>query len=172
MNPIEGFWCEAVVWAPTDGGRWPLGGTGVSEPPGYIASTPRLAIRWLERQAHRIANALYPDADCPFPTNTLVDTNPCAPNPGAILRAWTRDWDAQGRHMAVLGNGRPISITAGDLDRVMNMKFVEVSYSLSATPITVDFARGWKKRGDISSALSDPIEDPQSNRLPRPIGMV
>ena len=144
MSKIGGYWCQAIVRAPAYDWEWPLGG--------FQAPSPRLAIRWLEKQAHRIANALDPIAGSIFPAAALAPVNPTAPNPGAILRAWARDMRAQGRHMEMLVNGDPITITAGQPDYIANNAYTDVVYSLSARPLTVDFATDWRFRGDIFAA--------------------
>jgi hypothetical protein len=59
---------------------------------------------------------------------------------------------AQGDHMQMLVNGQSINIMAGQPDTIAGTVCIDVIYSLSAHPSTVDFVTDWQLREDIFAA--------------------
>lgn len=125
----EEYWCELTGTAADHSSDTLLGS--------YLASSPRLAIRWMRDQAIRVAEALDPD-----PTRAWCAHAPLCevqaahlPDPCPQLRAWVRNLPAQEEAMNRLVNGFPYSVTARD---------ATAFYSLSARPLAMLFATQWR----------------------------
>lgn len=75
-------WCQAIAYTPTDGRTF--------QPGHHLASTPRLAMRWLHGRARDIADQLDPIAARP-------------------ARHWIHDHAENERALATLTQGEPYS---------------------------------------------------------------
>ncbi|MFC5720861.1 hypothetical protein ACFP1Z_11855 [Streptomyces gamaensis] len=108
VNAARGYWCE-VVYGGAGWGRIVLG----------TLPTPFLgrALRWLRRQAVRIADGLDPDPDtAPSPHGALhkVNTEFQLGDAPAELRAWANDDRSRQAAYDQLRGGTPFALTATD----------------------------------------------------------
>ncbi|WP_256968691.1 hypothetical protein [Streptomyces sp. CS227] len=80
---------------------------------GSLAPTRRLALRWLRRQAHRLANALDPDPRTThLPAPALRSAPPGAEHAPSQLRFWAADLTYAEEVTDRLATGYPYCFTA------------------------------------------------------------
>ncbi|MFJ3747699.1 hypothetical protein ACIPV8_27025 [Streptomyces albidoflavus] len=80
---------------------------------GVVAPTRRLALRWLRRQAHRLADALDPDPHTTrLPPQALRPTPRTAEHAPAQLRFWAADSEYAEEAANRLAAGYPYRFTA------------------------------------------------------------
>ncbi|MBW1596489.1 hypothetical protein [Streptomyces sp. JJ38] len=126
MSPgADGYLCSALALPVATGHEIVLGR--------HRAWTPRLALRWLQGQAGRLADALDPvPGHGPFPAWVLRPVPTDAPDPGGVIRAWLRDHQRQSEQLASLRAGDHVSVIARD---------AELLYALCAQPIPAEVPR-------------------------------
>lgn len=124
----EGHWCDVIAWPQELSKEINLGG--------HLAKTPRLAVRWLQDQALRLARALDPQpgegwaqGEAAGALRLLPDRLPHDwPDPGLTLRTWHGDHQAHETGMEVLCRGQPFTLTAQDYSAY---------FMLSARPLSL-----------------------------------
>ncbi|MFB8413949.1 hypothetical protein ACFC63_00340 [Streptomyces albidoflavus] len=80
---------------------------------GIVAPTRRLALRWLRRQAHRLADALDPDPRTSrLPPHALRPAPRTAEHAPSQLRFWAADLDYAEEAVSRLATGYPYRFTA------------------------------------------------------------
>ncbi|MGW9419912.1 hypothetical protein ACWGSU_00695 [Streptomyces koyangensis] len=80
---------------------------------GVVAPTRRLALRWLRRQAHRLADVLDPDPRTSrLPPHALRPTPRAAEHAPSQLRFWAADLDYAEEAVGRLATGYPYRFTA------------------------------------------------------------
>lgn len=138
------YWCTVTAW-PGDLSREIFLG-------GYLAATPRIAVRWLRGQAARIAHALDPQpgqawahGEAAKTLRRLPDRLPDGwPDPGHMLREWQHDHPAHEQIMAALLDGHPFALTTQD---------TTAYYMLSARPWPVSLLP-YKRRPQLACAAA------------------
>lgn len=133
--------CPRVVYWAEATGEGPVSGRTVSVRLGtHLASTRRLALRWLHHQAHRIADGLDPAPDASWLAGTARALPPVSADVPSALRQWCADDDAQSAAMAQLGIA-PFSLAVSDHTGL---------YTLSVWPVTIPAdAAGLSRAGRI-----------------------
>jgi hypothetical protein len=129
----DGYWCELSAWPGDLSQEFCLGNCW--------AKTPRLAVRWLRDQAVRLASALDPQpgegwarGEAAEALRQLPDQLPYGlPDPGVMLRAWEKDWQAHEQVMADLLDGCRFLLTTRD---------VTAYYLFSAQAVSIEALRG------------------------------
>ncbi len=135
------FWCEITVSAgPLD---YPLRG--------YLAPSPRLAVRWMREQASRVADLVdpsplaswlhseeEPNVDPVAGTRPLLHPVSCdVPDGPQLLRRWHADWRSQEEVMEQLADGGLVRFAA-DVGAAVVV--------FSARPLHTVFADEWRLR--------------------------
>ncbi|MCX5153723.1 hypothetical protein OG914_06825 [Streptomyces sp. NBC_00291] len=138
MSP-DFYVCEVVLWAGRNH-RFPLR-------EGWTA-TPRLAVRWLQNEAVRVAGLIDPDPDAewlgPIPSSRLlVSPAPDVTDVPQALRDWADDAALHDTAMSDLSNRNPFHFHTRDR---------QTGVSLSALPVPVAFAADWDPFKDVSKA--------------------
>ncbi|MFD9863457.1 hypothetical protein [Streptomyces alboflavus] len=119
-------WCEVTIGegrANTAAREWLLDG--------YVAPSPRLALRWLDAWAPRLANRIDPPLDAvwlegPHKIGAIRVVEHNAPDPATPLRAWPYDTELHDEALAAISDGTVFRIAV--IDR-------HGFYSLSARPL-------------------------------------
>ncbi|MFJ6696775.1 hypothetical protein ACIQM4_11945 [Streptomyces sp. NPDC091272] len=131
------FWCEITVSA------------GVQDFPlrGYLASSPRLAVRWLREQASRLADLADPAPSAPWlqcecdavagTRAVLQQVSPELPDGPQELRSWRHDWRGQESLMGSLADGGLVRFVSDTGSAVL---------VFSARPLRTYFADEWRLR--------------------------
>jgi hypothetical protein len=77
--------------------------------------SPKLALRWLRGQAHRIADGLDPDPRSTWLSGRVIRRLPAGlPDVPAELRQWCADDSAQQAACLQLKQGAPVTVNASD----------------------------------------------------------
>ncbi|GAB3122424.1 hypothetical protein GCM10027160_41370 [Streptomyces calidiresistens] len=107
------FRCEVVARCPESQGEWVLASRSVG--------SPRLALRWLQEWAGRLAEAPCPEGGESSPSS---------------LHGWPADRRHRERRAALLAAGRPVRFLVDVVDRMGGGGgTVAVRYTLSCRPI-------------------------------------
>ncbi|CAM3943105.1 hypothetical protein ACH4LN_28250 [Streptomyces albus] len=82
----------------------------------YCGRSPRLAARWLNARARKLAHLLDPAPESAHLRDAPLVAVQHAPCPQAELRAWAESHRAYEQVMAALAQGRPFLLTVRDYD--------------------------------------------------------
>lgn len=108
----EGVWCECTVANLDRSREWLIGG--------YRAPSPRLAVRWLGRQAEHLADLIDPRPDAPWAPEGLVHPveDPLdveePPDPATALRMWSHDVGEHDQALQTMVDGSLYLFTVAD----------------------------------------------------------
>ncbi|GHJ34471.1 hypothetical protein Sm713_00800 [Streptomyces sp. TS71-3] len=120
----DGIWCECVI-STLDGSReWLIAG--------YRAPSPRLAVRWMERQARHFADCIDPAPESRWAPPAILDPiavglvgeDGC--DPATAFRMWPGDIAEHDQALKAMRDGSLYTFCAVDS---------ELRYRLSARPI-------------------------------------
>jgi hypothetical protein len=135
VTGVEGYWCESIVRSPDAGAEWLLACRR--------AESPSHAMRWLRRQAVRVAYALDPQPGAgPFPASSLRLAGSEDAYAGRVFADWLRDVAYQDVQRRALEAGQHISANAGMPDRIFGKGSAYVYVSLSCRPLVGQYAAG------------------------------
>lgn len=88
----------------------------------YPAPTPRLAVRWMQAEALRLARLLDPHPDGPYLGGApVVPTGPACPRPDAHLYAWAREPGRYEQALFTLATAEPYRVGVTDYDARYNL---------------------------------------------------
>lgn len=88
----------------------------------YRAPTPRLAARWMQVEAQRLARLLDPRPGALyFGWAPLVPTGPTCPHPHAYLHAWAQEPGQYEQALLTLAAAEPYRISVTDYDARYNL---------------------------------------------------
>ncbi|GAA1188444.1 hypothetical protein GCM10009654_52520 [Streptomyces hebeiensis] len=105
-----------TVYTATVIGEGPANGRSVRVVLGTLKTiSPKLALRWLRGQAHRIADRLDPAPGTPWAVGSIVRRVPAGlPDAPDELRRWCDDVDAQRAAWQQLMHGMPVTVNVAD----------------------------------------------------------
>ncbi|GAA1666560.1 hypothetical protein GCM10009680_02650 [Streptomyces yatensis] len=95
----------------------------------YRAPTPRLAVRWMQAEALRLARLLDPHPGEPYLGRApVVPTGPMCPRPHAYLYAWAREPGRYEQALFTLAAAESYRVSVADYD---------ARYNLLAAPLLI-----------------------------------